>query len=101
MPELWFGPDRDPDYMQPILPLDALEALNDVGDTTGVRGVRDWNPAAMGFAAIEPDHGDALAAAMGGLHLDETFAAGPIDLDDLIDPWSIEADVIPVGFPRF
>ena len=101
MPELWFGPDRDPDYIQPVLPLDALEALNDLGHPIGASRARDWHPSALGFAAVDTD-GDALAAAMGGVHLDGPFTAGPLDLDDLLDPWvlDIEATHSGQGAPR-
>jgi hypothetical protein len=92
MPELWFGPDRDPDSVPPILPMDALEALKDVDDRVGRQ--REWTPTAMGFAA-EPDTGDALAGAMAGLHLDDPFPSETIVLDDLLDPWAMEAEAFP------
>jgi hypothetical protein len=100
MPELWFLPVGDPDGIPPVLPLDALEALADTGDRhRGPARPRDWTPGAMGFAPDTHDNGDALAAAMGGAHLEISLTATPIDLDDLIDPWAMEPDFVPTGYP--
>jgi hypothetical protein len=96
MPELWLGsdgslgftavPDADLDSIPPILPLDALEALGALNDID-VRSAREWSPAAMGFAS-EPEDGDALAAAMAGMHHDGSHSRGRAGLDDLLDPWA-------------
>jgi hypothetical protein len=106
MPELWFGPDGsldlsalpdgDPSGILPILPGDELAALHEALALTGVgyrRVPPTWEPRRMGFADHHDD-GDALAAAMGGVHHDDGPVGTPTpDLDDLIDPWAGGTDL--------
>jgi hypothetical protein len=107
MPELWFGPDGsldfsavpdgDPDSILPILPIDELAALHEA-----LRGSERpptaWDPRAMGFTS-EGDDGDALAAAMGGVHHDGLSVESTSEVDDLIDPWVAEPDAFVLGHP--
>jgi hypothetical protein len=105
MPELWFGPDGslelsvvadgDPDSMLPILPFEELAALQEVlgspGPAGGGRPSPGWDPGQLGFAPADHEHGDALAAAMGGVHHDDPVGLDPaLVVDDLLDPWAAD-----------
>jgi hypothetical protein len=108
MSDLWFGPDGyldlsaladgDPDSIPPFLPSDELEALHEAISASSITTTPwgrfgralSWDTLKMGFGPGEADHGDALAAAMGGAHLEiaTTSDDTTLDLDDLIDPWA-------------